>query len=87
MLHSILFLRTAVKPKMREERTVSYSLPQENVSKAAKTNKQTNKLYNMNIELKSLNGSFGIFLKPRTSPLGNKFFKCPAGGGLKFKPH
>lgn len=86
MLHSTLFLRTAVKPKAREERTGSYSFPQEKISKAAKK-KEKEKLHDMNIGLKSLNGSFGIFLEPRTSPLGNKFFKCPAGEGLKFKPH
>lgn len=87
MLHSTLFLRTAVKPRAREERTVGYSFPQKNVTRAAKKKKKRKKLYDMNIELKSLNGSFGIFLEPRTSPLGNKFFKCPARDGLKLKSH
>lgn len=85
MLHSTLFPRTAVKPKAREERTATYSFPRKNVSRAAK--KKRKKLYDMNIELKSLNGSFGIFLELRTSPLGKKFFKCPAREGLKFKSH
>lgn len=85
MLHSTLFLRTAVKPKAREERTVSYSFPRKNVSRAARNKRK--KFYDMNIDLKSLNGSFGIFLEPGTSPLGNKFFKCPARGGLKLKSH
>lgn len=77
MLHSTLLLRTAVKPNAREERIVSYSFPQVKVSKAVKKKKRKKKkrLHDMNIRLKSFNGSFGIFLEVRISPLGNKFFK------------
>lgn len=40
MLHSTLFLRTAVKPRTREEKTVSYSFPQVKVSKGVKKKKE-----------------------------------------------